>query len=219
MFVAIVPAYNEEERIGSVVRSLFEQVDQVVVIDDSSSDNTREEARAAGAIVLTHEINRGQGAALETGHMYARLIGADYVVHFDGDGQFSVDDIESAYRHLQEMRVDIVFGSRYLQKQSRLPWFKRFILHPLGKLVDRLFGGLRLSDAHNGFRLMNRTALDRLILRQDRMAHASEIPALVRKHNLRHSEIPVSVTYHEYGQSAAGGFRVVQDLVVDRFIK
>ncbi len=219
MIVAIVPAYNEEKRIGSVVRSLLQQVDRVVVIDDCSSDQTYEEAYSAGAVVLRHKINRGQGAALETGHEYARRVGAQYVAHFDGDGQFDAADIQNAYQHLQKNSVDIVFGSRYLDEKSTLPWFKRCIIHPVGRVVDRLFGGLRLSDAHNGFRFMNRTALETLRLRQDRMAHASEIPVLVRKHRLRYSEIPVTVTYHEYGQSALSGFQVVQDLVVGRFLK
>ncbi len=108
MFVAVVPAYNEEKRIGSVVRSLFGHVDEVVVVDDASADNTIQEAQNAGATVLIHRVNRGQGAALETGHAYARKHGAQFVIHFDGDGQFRVEDIAPALEHLQESNADIL---------------------------------------------------------------------------------------------------------------
>ena len=93
MFLAIVPAYNESKRIGSVVRSLFDHVDMVVVVDDASRDATATLAQQAGATVLQHTVNRGQGAALETGHAYARSIDATYVLHFDGDGQCNLLNI------------------------------------------------------------------------------------------------------------------------------
>lgn len=219
MFIAIVPAYNEEKNIGSVVRSLFRHVDQVVVVDDCSRDRTADEAKAAGAVVLVHEINRGQGAALETGHTYARQAGAKYVIHFDGDGQFSVDDIRPALEHLQKHNADILLGSRFLDARSNVPWLKKYFLHPIAKIINRLFGGLYLSDVHNGFRVLSRRALDHIEINQDRMAHATEIPYLVRKHNLAYVEFPVKVTYKEYGQSGLSGIAIVKDLFLDKFIR
>ena len=219
MFLAIVPAYNEEKRIGSVVRSLFGHVDRIVVVDDFSSDNTVSEARDAGATVLVHALNRGQGAALETGHAYARKIGATYVVHFDGDGQFDVEDIGPAFKRLKEEGVDVLFGSRFLDDRSNIPWFKKYILLPLGRLLNRILFRLNLSDAHNGFRILNRNALDSIKITQDRMAHASEVPSLVKKHNLAYIEYPVKVTYHEYGQGATSGFRIISDLLLGKFVK
>ncbi|PIR75840.1 MAG: glycosyltransferase family 2 protein [Candidatus Magasanikbacteria bacterium CG_4_9_14_0_2_um_filter_42_11] len=219
MFLAIVPAYNESERVGSVVRSLLAHVDAVVVVDDGSMDDTAEVAREAGAVVIRHRLNRGQGAALETGHTYARNIGATYVLHFDADGQFSVDDIEPALSVMKKEHVDIIFGTRYIDTRSNVPWTKKYILRPVGKLVDRLFGGVHLSDAHNGFRIFNKKALEHMHLSHSGMAHASEIPALVKKHNLSYIEVPVSVTYHEYGQGIGGGVRVVRDLVLGKFSK
>lgn len=219
MFIAIVPAFNEETRIGSVVRSLFDHVDEVVVVDDASHDATASEAERAGATVLIHEINRGQGAALETGHVYAREHGATYVLHFDGDGQFDVEDIVPALQALQAGNADMLFGSRYLDTRSRLPFLKRYMIHPLARLVNRLFARVHLSDAHNGFRLMNRRALDAIVITQDRMAHATEIPALAMQHNLNIVEFPVKVVYHEYGQRFGGGFHILKDLLIGRFIK
>lgn len=218
MFIAIVPAYNEEKNIGSVVRSLFSHVDQVVVVDDCSKDRTVEEAVSAGAIVLAHDINRGQGAAIETGHAYAREAGAEYVIHFDGDGQFSVDDIHPALEHMQKHQADILLGSRFLDKRSNVPFLKKYFLHPIAKIINRFFGGLYLSDVHNGFRILSRYSLNHIHINQDRMAHATEIPYLVRKHNLKYVEFPVHVTYKEFGQSGLSGLHIIRDLIIGRYI-
>ena len=221
MFIAVVPAYNEEKRIGSVVQSLFGQVDRVVVVDDNSTDNTFAVAKSAGAIVLRHKINRGQGAALQTGHDYSLENNAEHVLHFDGDGQFDVQDIVPALKKIQEARADILFGSRYLDNRSTsVPWFKRYVLRPCATyIIDRPFTGLPLSDAHNGFRILHKKALDKIYISQDGMAHATEIPFLVRKHNLSFVEFPVKVTYYSYGQSATAGMTIIKDLFFGKFLK
>ena len=219
MFVAVVPAYNEEKKIGSVVQSLFGHVDKVVVVDDSSKDNTSENAIQAGAIVLQHKINRGQGAALQTGHDYALKLNADYVLHFDGDGQFDVMDIEPALDKMKEKKVDILFGSRFLDDRTKIPWFKKYILFPPAKLFNKIFGGVNLTDIHNGFRILNRKALSSLKIEQDRMAHATEIPARAKKLGLKYIEFPVKVTYHRYGGGLTHGLGVVKDLLLGRFLE
>lgn len=219
MLIAVVPAYNEEKNIGSVVRNLFEHVDNVVVVDDCSKDNTSEVAKEAGATVLSHKINRGQGAALQTGHDYALKVDADHVLHFDGDGQFDVYDIGPAMIKLKETDSDILFGSRFLDGRSNIPWFKKHVLLPLGRMMNKFFTQMHLTDAHNGFRILNRKALEKINITQDKMAHASEIPTLVKKYSLKYVEHPVKVTYHEYGQGVRGGFAIVRDLVMGRFVK
>mgnify|MGYP001276068885 CR=1 FL=1 len=221
MIVAIVPAFNEEKRIGSVVRNLFSHVDFVVVVNDASTDATAEIAREAGATVLSHATNRGQGAALETGHVFARTTSAEYVLHFDGDGQFDVADISPALSAMKDAGVDVLFGSRYLDNRSAsIPWFKRHVLRPFATyLIDRPFTGLSLSDTHNGFRILHKNALAKLYISQDGMAHATEIPFLVHKHNLSFIEFPVKVTYYTYGQSATAGLTIVKDLFFGKFLK
>lgn len=219
MFLAIVPAYNEEKIIATVITDLLREVDSVVVVDDASSDNTVAVAKAAGALVLQHELNRGQGAALETGQEYARSVGADYVIHFDADGQFDVADIAPALQTMQEKEADILFGSRFLEKRSNIPWSKQYIIFPLGKIVNKFFGSLPLSDVHNGFRILSQKALEHIQITQDRMAHATEIPVLAKYHNLRYVEFPITVTYHEYGQGSLGGVKVVKDLFTGKFIE
>lgn len=219
MRLAIVPAYNEEKQIGSVVRSLFDHVDEVVVVDDCSRDRTAQQAKEAGATVILHTINRGQGAALQTGHAYAQQRGAQYVIHFDGDGQLDVADIAPALETMQKHDADILFGARIHDAQAKIPWTKKYIIHPLAKIFDYFFGGkLKLSDSHNGFRIIHGRALDTVVITQDRMAHASEIPAIVAREGLRYVEHPVRITYHEYGQRFSGGLRVVKDIIFGKFI-
>lgn len=218
MFVVLVPAYNEAGTIVQVVESLRAVSDQVVVIDDGSIDDTANLARAAGAIVLCHRLNRGQGAALETGQTYARKQRADLVAHFDADGQFDAADIPRARDYMENNQVDVVLGSRFLGNQNSVPFLKRMLVLPLARLIDKLFGSVSLTDAHNGFRLLNSKALEALRLTQDRMAHASEIPQLIKRHGLRYAEIPVSVTYEEFGQGPTGGLHIIRDLLIGKFM-
>ncbi len=219
MIIALVPAFNEEKRIGSVIRSLFEHVDQVVVIDDCSTDQTLIRAEQAGAVVLRHKLNRGQGAALQTGHEYALKKQVQLVVHFDGDGQFQAHDIPLAINKLKDSGADVLLGSRFLGVKSNIPYFKKYFILPVSRIINRLLTGLKLSDVHNGFRILNEQALVVIKISQDRMAHSSEIPALIKKHNLKYVEHPVAVKYHEYGQGASGGFKILSDLLISRFVK
>lgn len=218
MKIAIVPAHNEAKEIASVVIGLLPFVDEVVVVDDGSTDTTMIAAKQAGAVLIRHDLNRGQGAALETGHEYARQKGADIVIHFDADGQFDPMDIERGVMMLNEKKVDIILGSRFLDKKSNLPWVKRHIILPFGQLVDRMFGGARLTDAHNGFRIFNARALSVLRLEQNRMAHATEIPQLIKQHGLRYAELPITVVYREFGQGISGGLKVVRDLIMNKIV-
>jgi len=217
MRLAIVPALNEESKIGSVVQNLFSHVDHVVVVDDGSRDKTIEKAKAAGAVVLEHIINRGQGAALQTGHEYAMRLKADVVVHFDGDDQFDVEDVTRGITLLEENHLDIVIGKRIHSLEYKLPAMKRYVIWPGAKLVNRILGGITLSDSHCGFRVIRGTALPKLRITQDRMAHASEIPVLVGRAHLRYGELPIHVTYHRYGQRFFQGFKVLRDLFFGRF--
>lgn len=219
MIVAVVSAYNEGKTIAGVVKKLLSCVDTVLVVDDASQDDTYEQARQAGAVVLRHKINRGQGAALETGHTYARTLKADFVVHFDGDGQFDPTEVLPAIEALKTSGADILLGSRFLDTYSVIPFSKRFIVLPLARLFDRVFSGLSLTDSHNGFRVFNNKALHALKLTQDRMAHASEVPALIKKHGLKYIEFPVTVRYVEYGQQARGAFHIIKDTLTGLFLR
>lgn len=220
MVIVVVPAYNEAESIGRVVRGLFEQGWQrVIVVDDGSLDDTAKLAAEAGASVLRHEINRGQGAALQTGNEGALVLGAEFIVHFDADGQFSPADIAPALRALQTQGVEVVWGSRFLDGRSQIPWLKKYMILPVSRWVNYLFTGMRLSDAHNGFRILTRRAAEAIAITQDGMAHNSEIVRQIKKNNLKWVEYPVEVRYLEYGQGITGGLKIVGDLLWSRLLK
>lgn len=216
--MAIVPAHDEAVTVGAVIASLLSAVDRVVVVDDASTDETAAVARTAGAVVLVHTLNRGQGAALETGHSYARSISADYVLHFDADGQFDAADITPALAALKEHGADILFGSRFLDQRSEVPFVKRYLLLPVARLVHRVLGGAQVTDAHNGFRILNKKALEQIQITHDRMAHATEIPLQAKRYGLRVIEFPVKVTYREYGQGWRGGINILRDLFLGKFL-
>lgn len=219
MVYIIVPAYNEEKNIGRVVRGLFEHGwRDVVVVDDGSTDATAAAARAAGAMVVSHPVNRGQGAALQTGDEYALARSASYTVHFDGDGQFNPGDIAPALRMAEEENLDVVLGSRFLDRRSRVPRLKRCVILPVSRWINFVFTGLWLTDAHNGFRVLSARALERIVITEDHMAHNTEITAAIKKYGLRFREFPVEVTYRTMGQGVLGGLKIVFDLVMHKFI-
>lgn len=220
MLFVIIPAYNEAKNIGRVISGLFSHgLQNIIVVDDGSTDQTAEIARSAGAIVLCHEVNRGQGASLQTGNEYALAHGASEVVHFDADGQFNPADITKALEVKKSKNIDVVLGSRFLDNRSQIPWTKKYIILPIARLVNWFLTGLRLTDAHNGFRILSRHALETISISQDRMAHNSEIIQQIRQKNLSYLEYPVEVTYNEYGQGVGGGLKIIWEILQGRLIK
>lgn len=219
MIFVVVPAYNEAERIGRVIRDLFQHgYKDIVVVDDGSSDDTYIEAKKLGVSVLKHEINRGQGAALMTGNEYALAQGAEVIVHFDADEQFDPADIAGAVERLRNDGVEVVLGSRFLDQRSQIPWLKRYIFLPLGRWCQNLWSGLKLTDVHNGFRVLSRRAAEKIVINQPGMAHNSEIVAQIKKYNLPYAEHPAAVVYHEYGQGLGGGMKILRDLMMGKFV-
>lgn len=220
MLFIVVPAYNEEKNIGRVLSDLFSHgYKNIIVVDDGSDDRTADIASEAGAIVLKHEVNRGQGAALETGNEYARKNNADFVVHFDADGQFNPADILPAVEFLRKNNLDVALGSRFLDARTKMPCTKRRILLPISRIINRFFSGIKLTDAHNGFRVLGRRALDKIRIRQDRMAHNTQILKDIKQSGLSFAEFPVEVRYSSYGQGVEDGFEILGDLIKEKIIR
>jgi polyprenyl-phospho-N-acetylgalactosaminyl synthase len=212
----VIPAYNEARWIAKVVEGVKKAGYQTVVVDDCSKDETAALAGKAGAVVLHHVINRGQGAALRTGTNWSFENGADFVVHFDADGQFRVEDIARLVKPLTEGQAEVVFGSRFLDNTTKLPWIKRHLIMPVARLVNRLFFGVKLTDPQSGFRAFNAAVGQKLNWRQDRMAHASEILALVAQNRWQVLEVPITVIYHEFGQNFFGGVNLLKDIFIKK---
>lgn len=219
---AVIAAYNEAGAIGPVIAELRPAVDRVVVVDDGSADDTGGVARAHGAEVLIHRINLGQGAALQTGILYALREGADFIVTFDADGQHMPHDVPRLLEALIAADADIAMGSRFLGTTEAMPWLRRIVLKA-AVVFTRLTTGVRVSDAHNGLRLLTRRAALAIEIRQNRMAHASEIIEQVGRHNLRYVEVPVHIRYTDYslakGQRLTGAFDILLDLMNGRLFR
>ncbi|HOZ37113.1 MAG TPA: glycosyltransferase family 2 protein [bacterium] len=218
---AVVPVYNENpEKLAQVLSNLKNYVDDIVVVDDGSAIAISNfQFPISNLTLLRHEINRGQGAALQTGTDFAVQNGAEIIIHFDSDGQHNPEDIPALIKPIEEGRVDFVFGSRYLSENNNIPWTKKHLLHPLARLVNYLFTGLKLSDAHNGLRAFRADIADQIQLTQDRMAHATEIMRLVKQNKIRYTEVAVRIDYHRYGQGFKGGLKVIRELLTGKIIR
>ena len=215
----VVPAYNEAKNIQNTLDDLLKYGYKIVVVDDGSQDETVALALAKDVSVICQQINRGQGAALQTGTEFALQNGARIVIHFDADGQFLANEISNVIQPLINNEADIILGSRFLQKNIQMPWLKRKIIHPVSRLINYFLTGLKLSDAHCGLRAMNRLAAEKIVILQDGMSHNTEIVAQIKKNNLRFKELPVSVIYKEFGQGIGGGFKILWELLIQKVIK
>lgn len=217
--VCVIPAYNEEANISTAVKNVRPFVNEVVVVDDGSRDHSADLAQTAGATVLRHIINRGQGAALRTGTQYALNSGADIIIHFDADNQFEASEIPDLLQPLLQYEAEVVLGSRFLEKKSRLPWNKEYLIMPLARLINRLFLGIKLSDPQSGFRALSRSSAEKINIENDGMAHCSEILYQLFKNRQKIKEVPITVIYHRYGQNFSGGLKIIGDLIIQKIIK
>ncbi len=219
----VVPAYNEEATITHVVDELLSHGCQVVVVDDGSARPLVHCLAGRPVCLARHAVNLGQGAALQTGIELALQKGAEYVLTFDADGQHQFPGASELFATMAKTRSDIVLGSRFLQSgTSNLPLFRSWLLK-VARIVNFLFTGLYLTDAHNGLRLLNRQAAEAIVLKESGMAHATEILWLIKKHKLRYAEAPVRILYTPYslkkGQSGWSGFRILLDLFLHKLLR
>jgi glycosyltransferase involved in cell wall biosynthesis len=216
----VIAAYNESSCLEGVVREVREAYPNVVVVDDGSRDDTWSVARRCATWSARHVINRGQGAALQTGIELALARGAEYVVTFDADGQHRVEDIARLVAPIARGECDITVGSRFLEGGTEIPWLRRVVLR-VATVFTLLVNRVRMTDAHNGLRAFSRKAAEHVDITADRMAHASELIDIIRRSGLAFREVPVRVRYTEYsmakGQSGAGAFRIVIHYMMGRF--
>ncbi|MCG5053889.1 MAG: glycosyltransferase family 2 protein [Myxococcales bacterium] len=224
--VAIIPGYNEGRRITDTVRAVRPHVDEILVIDDGSIDDTAEQAREAGAIVARHCVNRGQGAALRTGMEGALALGADILVQLDADGQHDPSFIPQMVAPILSGKADVTFGSRFMGVEAEgITRGRRLLLHG-ARTFNAFAVGVptHLTDPQSGYRAFSAAAARHIDFKQDRMAHCSEILRIVtRSKDLRWCEVPVRVRYTRdsmrKGQKPWDAARIAWQLFVGAFTK
>lgn len=218
----VIAAYNEGGAIEAVAREAREHYPNVVVVDDGSTDDTYQAACRGARFVLRHVVNRGQGAALQTGIAFALRKGAAYIVTFDADGQHRTEDVRKMLEPIARGECDITLGSRFLGEAVGLPASRRLTLKA-AILFTRVFNRVRLTDAHNGLRGFSRRAAERIDMRLDRMAHASEIIDQIRYTGLAYKEVPVQIRYTDYslakGQSSRQAFKIVFHYLIGKVMR
>ncbi|WP_299165928.1 glycosyltransferase family 2 protein [uncultured Arthrobacter sp.] len=208
--------FNEATVVGEVIEGLLPSFPYVVCVDDGSSDDSAVVARAAGAVVVEHPFNLGQGAALQTGFEYAlQDPELEAVITFDADSQHRVEDAVAMLERLRSGEAEVVLGSRFLDRRTKISPLKRLVLRTAA--VQSSFStGLELTDAHNGLRVIDASIIKRVHLAQNRMAHASELIQQLAQIRPRIVEHPVEIVYTEYskskGQSLLNGVNILADL-------
>jgi glycosyltransferase involved in cell wall biosynthesis len=217
----VIPAHNEATTIDGVITPLVRAGFSVIVVDDHSIDQTKEISLANGAWVVSHPTNLGQGAAIQTGLTFALSNQAEVIVTFDADGQHQLQDAISMISELSQKSVDVVLGSRFLGgKLTSMPK-SRFYVLKLAVLFTRITSGLKVTDTHNGLRVMSAFAASKLYLHQNRMAHASEILSQIRRQKLSFVEYPTDVKYTTYslskGQKSSNLISIIFELVMGKF--
>jgi polyprenyl-phospho-N-acetylgalactosaminyl synthase len=220
----IIPCYNEDLVLRKVVTALTEEKKYtIIIIDDGSATPAKKLVGDLPVTIIRHKVNLGQGAALQTGFEYAKRINADYAITFDADGQHQPEDIANLLEPLLNDTCDVALGSRFLKgSQSNISKGRKSVLKT-ARYVNFFLANIWLSDAHNGIRALNKTALQKIELKENNMAHPTEFLLKMKKMKLRYQEVPVHILYTEYsktkGQSSFNSIRIFFDLVLHKLFE
>jgi len=194
--VALIPAYNEERFIGSVILKARCHAEAVIVVDDGSSDGTPEIAEAAGALVLRHAENRGKGKALTTGFRKARELDPRAVVILDADGQHLPEEMPCVVAPVVSGQADIVVGSRYLNGSDGVPRHRMWGHWVFTHFTNRI-SGVSVTDSQSGFRAFSPRAIEAISFQSNGFSVESEMQFLARECDLRVAEVPITIEYRE----------------------
>jgi len=195
-----IPAFNEEQVIGDVVKKSMQYVDKVVVCDDGSKDNTFKEAKDAGAEVIRHEKNLGKGAATKSLFEYAKKIQADVVVTIDGDGQLLPEEIPKLMIPILEKKSDIVIGYRF-DDSTEMPTYRK-IGNKVLDTVTNLASDLPFRDTQSGFRAYSKKAIESIKFINKGFGADSEILVDASRKGLNISEKKITVLYDTGGKTS-----------------
>jgi len=199
--IAAIPCFNTEASIADIVTKAKKYVDQVIVIDDGSHDGTAEIAKAAGALVIKHSINRGAGEAAKSCFEAARTNAADVLVTLDGDGQHNPDEIPQLLTPIRQGEADLVIGSRFLGDHSSMPKYRKFGINVI-TLLYNIGSKMKVSDAQGCFRAYSKKALASLNITESGFGFSVQLLIEARQRGFIIKEAPISCIYHEASHSA-----------------
>jgi glycosyltransferase involved in cell wall biosynthesis len=198
--IACIPAFNEEDKISELIEKSAKYVDQVVVCDDGSSDQTASRARSSGAYVIKHKKNLGKGAALQSLFLYAKDCNADVLVTIDGDGQFLPEEIPLLLNPIIKNNVDIVIGNRF-KNSKQMPSYRKVGNSFLNKMTS-LASDLSIKDTQSGFRAYSKHAISKISFLNNGFVADSEILVSASKNKLVIIETDVTVLYDTGGKTS-----------------
>jgi glycosyltransferase involved in cell wall biosynthesis len=215
--MCIIPAYNEEETIKTVVEQVQKFCSNVIVINDGSQDRTRKEAENAGALVVDHVINLGVGASIETGFNVALRHGVDVVVSLDADTQHDPAEIPKLIEPILKGEADIVIGSRLLKGAETMPIIKKIGNRFLSWVASALCGS-SITDSQCGYRAYSPRVLRKLTPLPKGYSWASDILTKAGKYNFKVKEVPIKTIYDRNLKRAKGtdvfvGLKILLDLL------
>lgn len=214
----VVPAYNEALVIENTICSLKEYFNNIIVVNDGSTDETFNILNNLDIKIINHPINIGVGGAFQTGFKYIlenhiNCVGA---ITFDADGQHKVRDAIQIANELINTEYEIIFGSRFLGYESKIPFIKRLVLR-LVTSITSFFTGVVLTDAHNGLKGFKISAINKINIKLDGYAYETELIRQVSEKSISYKELPTDIEYSDYskkkGQNILNGFIIIEDLL------
>ncbi|HRX63979.1 MAG TPA: DUF2304 family protein [Candidatus Absconditabacterales bacterium] len=231
-FIFNIRAYNEGKVIGNVVDQIVKEgFKKIVFVNDGSKDNTLEvldtkkkKYKDCLFIIISHDINRGGGAANQTGYRfiqdYSTELNAKWFVGFDADGQMDIKDMSKFMSEIKKNngKYDLYLGSRFVQggKAKNMPRSRKIIL-AISKIVTKIFYGANISDPHNGYRVISMDAFKKIKLTSDGMHYANEVNEQIRKYKMNYKEIPVNICYTDYslekGQKNSNSIKLAMEMI------
>ncbi len=216
----IIPVYNEGQVVKQTIAEVQKQFPLIICVDDGSKDNSREQISSTKAQLVSHPINLGQGAALQTGIEWAvRNKKVDYFVTFDADGQHDLKDVIAMLDHIKQTKLDIIMGSRFLGKAAvNMSRAKRAVLKA-GIWFSNFTSGIKLTDTHNGLRVFNRHVAENINLSMPDFSHASEILERIAEKQFTYEEIPVTIHYSDYSKAKGQSMFNAINIAFDTFMR